>query len=162
MHWREPLGTAIGTASLIAWVALSGLLATAGSLLFPQSEIAVWAIFGVTAIMAGAGGLYIFWLTADAIAFWIRGCRLRWPGPAQISYEERAPDGEIRVLLFVYRPLGDGYRPPCEVQIPREEHWDSQMPSWARGRRQEIVQRLDQCFGGEYSKARFVDPPVVS
>jgi hypothetical protein len=51
-----------------------------------------------------------------------------------------------------------GYPAPCEVCLPKEEDWDAQMPSWAAGRRKEIMERMNECFGAERSRTRFADP----
>lgn len=125
-------------------------------------------LFLVIATPFAAGGLVIFWQTAEEIEFWRRGYRVRqlkpreylhWSqGPKQCLYEERTRDGQIQALPFVRMILGDGYPAPCEVCLPREADWDVLMPSWARGRRKEIMTRMHQCFGAGRSRTRFVDP----
>ncbi len=168
MHWREPVGTATGAVGLITWVALGVFTASAACAIVQQHGIAARVLVVLIAIVFAAGGLVIFWLTADQIDFWRRGYRVRqlspraylhWSqGPKQCVYEERTRDGRIQALPFVRMILGDGYPAPCEVCLPREEDWDAQLPSWARGRRKEIMERMHECFGAERSRTRFVTP----
>ena len=168
MRWREPVGTVVGTVGLIAWVGLGVLIAGAACAVLEQHAITAHAFVIVIATIFAVGGLVIFWVTAEQIEFWRLGYRVRqlspkgffhWSqGPKQCVYEERAPSGQIQGLPFVRMILGDGYPAPGEVCLPREEDWDAQMPSWARGRRKEIMQRMNECFGGARSRTRFVDP----
>jgi hypothetical protein len=167
MRWREPIGTMLGTAALIVWVGLGAIVALTASLAFEQhSKIGVVLVLGIATIFA-AGGLVIFWSIAEQVKFWSLGYRvrqvspkgfLRWtPGPKQCVYEERAPSGQIQALPFIRIVLGDGYPAPCEVCLPREEDWNTQIPSWAHGRRKEIMERMNKCFGGERSRTRIVE-----
>lgn len=168
MRWREPAGTVVGTVGLIAWVGLGVLIARAAGAVLEQHAITAQVFVFVIATIFAIGGLVIFWVTAEQIEFWRLGYRVRqlspkgfvhWSqGPKQCVYEERAPSGQIQGLPFVRMILGDGYPAPCEVCLPREEDWDEQMPCWARGRRKEIMQRMNECFGAARSRTRFVEP----
>jgi len=167
MRWREPVGTVVGTVGLIAWVGLGALLARGTSAVLEQHATTANVLVLLIATIFAVGGLVIFWMTAAQIEFWRHGYRVRqlspkgllhWSlGPKQCVYEERAAGGQIHGLPFVRTILGDGYPAPSEVCLPREEDWDSQMPSWARGRRKEIMERMNECFGAERSRTRFVD-----
>lgn len=168
MRWREPVGTVVGTVGLIAWVGLGALIARTEYAVLVQHAIRAHLLVFVTATIFALGGLVIFWVTAGQIEFWRLGYRVRqlspkgffhWSlGPKQCVYEERASSGQIQGLPFVRMILGNGYPAPSEVCLPKEEDWDAQMPSWARGRRKEIIERMNECFGAERSRTRFVDP----
>jgi hypothetical protein len=168
MRWREPVGTVVGTVGLIAWVGLGVLIARGTYAALEQHATTAQVLVLVIATMFALGGLVIFWMTAEQIEFWRLGYRVRqlspkgfvhWSqGPKQCVYEERAAGGQIQGLPFVRTILGDGYPAPSEVRLPREDNWDSQMPFWARGRRKEIMERMNQCFGAERSRTRFVAP----
>jgi hypothetical protein len=158
MRWREPIGTMLGTAALIAWVGLGAIIALAASSILEQhAKTAGVLVLGIAAGFA-VGGLVIFWLIVEQIEFWSLGYRvrqvspkgfLRWsPGPKQCVYEERAPSGQIQALPFIRVVLGGGYPAPCEVYLPRDEDWNTQMPSWSHGRRKDIMERMNKCFGG--------------
>jgi hypothetical protein len=127
MHWREPVGTVVGTVGLMAWVGLGALIARAAYGVLEQHAITAHVLVFVTATIFAVGGLVIFWVTAEQIEFWRLGYRVRqlspkgffhWSlGPKQCVYEERAPDGQIQGLPFVRMILGDGYPAPCEVVV---------------------------------------------
>lgn len=121
----------------------------------PDLALGLSAAIGV---IVGLGGLVSFWLISDHIEFFRRGFRMRWVKEGQWLYEERASTGEARLLPCERVTTGDGYPAPCEVRITSASAWNSRMPSWARNRRQEILQRIALCFGAEHGGAvRFVD-----
>lgn len=167
-RWREPIGTVVSIIGLVAWVGLGIVVSSVADVALEKHPTVAWCVVFFIATIVSAGGLVIFWATAAQARFWRRGYRVRqlspkgffhWsPGPKQCVYEERAPDGQIQGLPFVRMILGDGYPAPCEVCLPREEDWEAQMPSWARGRRKEIMERMNECFGAERSRTRFVEP----
>jgi len=168
MHWRKPIGTAVGTVGLIAWVGLGALIEVPAASVAEHHSIISLVLLLVVAIIFATGGLIIFWMIAEQIDFWRLGYRVRqlspkgsffWSvGPKQCVYEERRRCGQVQRLSFVRIVLGDGYPAPCEVCLPGEEDWDLQMPSWAHGRRKEIMEHMDKCFGAEHSRTRFIDP----
>jgi hypothetical protein len=67
-------------------------------------------------------------------------------GPRNAFYEERAQDGGLQSLPFVRVVLDDGYPALCQVPLPRDEDWNAQTPPWARGRREEIISRMNDCL----------------
>ncbi len=92
-----------------------------------------------------------------------RGYRVRYIGRGNYIYEERVPAtasevqsiwyklrmspsqiafGRCQQLPFHGEPL-DG---SVEPQLPGEERWNDQVPSWAQGRRKEILHRIAECF----------------
>jgi hypothetical protein len=77
------------------------------------------------------------------------GYRIRRVTATSWVYEERGPNGVLRALPFGYTPLAAAYRPPCQVHLPTEHHWDGQMPSWARGRRGEIAGNIARGLGAD-------------
>jgi hypothetical protein len=167
-RWREPIGTVVSIMGLVAWVWLGVVVVSRVADVALEHPTVAWCVFCFLVAIVAAGGLFIFWVTAEQADFWRRGYRVRqlgpkgffhWSlGPKQCVYEERAPGGQIQGLPYVRTILGDGYPAPCEVCLPREEDWDAQMPSWARGRRTQIKERMHKCFGAERSGTRFVDP----
>jgi hypothetical protein len=155
MRWREPAGTVVGTVGPLAWVGLGVLIAKGAYAVLEHHATTAHVLVLVIATVFAVGGLVISWMTAEQIEFWRLGYRVRqlspkgllhWSqGPKQCVYEERAASGQIQGLPFVRTIFGDGYPAPSEVCLPKEEDWDSQMPSWAHGRRKEIMERMNQC-----------------
>jgi hypothetical protein len=166
-RWREPIGTVVSLLGFMAWVGLGIVISRVVFAALDQHPKAVLVLFCFAATIVAVGGLVIFWETASQVDFWRRGYRVRqlspknyfrWSlGPKQCVYEERAPDGRIRRLPFVRVVLANGYPAPCEVSLPGEDGWDAQMPSWARGRRTEIMEYMNECFGAALSRTHFVD-----
>src|SRR5262249_43007151 len=113
----------------------------------------------IVSAAAIAGAVWAFWEVADAIDFRLRGYRVRrvertdytvWrPGLTDWLYEEATPERTRRGFRILREPvIGEaGYPRPCRVYVPNADAWDARMPSWARGRRDEIVARLRECFG---------------
>lgn len=165
--WREPIGTVVSVIGGTVWVGLGIVISLVVGAALAQHPTLALVLVGSIATTFALGGLVIFWEAAQQIVFWRRGYRVRqlnpkeyfrWSlGPKQCVYEERAPDGRIRRLPFVRVVLADEYPAPCEVCLPVEERWDAQMPSWARGRRTEIMECMRQCFGAALSRTHFVD-----
>jgi len=98
----------------------------------------VWTVAG----LAGAGGLWGFWNVTSAYEFYNRGYRVRWLGAKDYAYEEFGGDGMLRPFAFGYQPLAKSYAPPCCISLPSADQWESGTPTWAHGRRDEIVWRL--------------------
>lgn len=170
MRWREALGTLRATAVLGIWIALGAVTARAVSSGTSNNAFVAQTIVVVIAVIFAIGGLVIFWVIAEETEFLRLGYRIRqlnsknifrwsWTvgSKQQCVYEERVAAGRIQSLPFVRVVLGDGYPAPCEVSLPKEEDWDAQMPLWARGRRSEVIEHMNNCFGGERSVTRFID-----
>ncbi len=162
VKWRQSVGTIVFIGALIVWIRCGAAILLAVIDGLPQ-HIAVAAILvTVLALVTAIGGLVIFWLVAAEIDFWRSGYRIRqlgrkeyisWtPGPKDYIYEERACDGRIQRMPFVRVVLEDGYPAPSEVLLPNEEVWDARVPSWAIGRRAEIVERMIECCGGSAAR----------
>jgi hypothetical protein len=140
------------------WIVAAALLAFAApSLLRNHLRLAEAVVYSAAAL-GGFGGLVGFWYSASAIEFVVRGyqvCRLsngRW------AYAERRPDGAIAHLTLGYNLLADIYRPPCEVHVPSEAEWDSATPTWAHGRRAEILRNIGKDMSIETGREiQFVD-----
>jgi hypothetical protein len=108
----------------------------------------------IAAVVAGAAILLVFWAAVAKVEFWRRGYRIRqlgpkgyWRmplGPKPCVYEERGPDGKIRSLSFIRVIVGAGYPAPSELHFPGEEAWDALVFAEARGRRAEIVGRVQE------------------
>ena len=153
-QWREPTGTVLSLGGLVVWIA-GGVAAAVGvpRVLQGHPQVATVAV-GMLVVVAGVGGLVIFWVLSAEIDFWRRGYGVRqlgpkeffhWTlGPKRCVYEERGQDGRLRSLPFVRIILADGYPAPSELRFPSEDAWDAQVPCWARGRRSEIVRRVSE------------------
>jgi hypothetical protein len=103
------------------------------------------AVIAVT----GIGGLVGFWLMADHIDFWRLGYRVRLLGANDWVYEERSATPEERSLQYIREVRGRGYPAPCAIWILSQVDWESEAPSWAWGRRSEIVERIANCHGSK-------------
>jgi hypothetical protein len=119
---------------------LSGVLVLAGALLLIlRGE---W-IDGL--LLAGAATLLLQWYwrtTARKRALLGRGFHTGRRVGAQWAYEE-LHDGEVVTLELPLEYVGRG---GYDIHIPSEHDWQASMPSWARARRAEIVERLQQVF----------------
>ena len=82
MHWREPVGTGIGTVGLVLWVGLGGPIGRAVA--SERHALAALALVITVATVFAFGGLCIVWATADEIDFWRRGYRLRQVIPKEL------------------------------------------------------------------------------
>jgi len=67
-----------------------------------------------------------------------RGWRLDLD-PWGIRYEEKNPEGIWSSILIRATFRGHGFG---EAHVPADEVWDARFPAWARGRREEIVSRM--------------------
>jgi hypothetical protein len=122
-------------------------------------RVAEFVTFGI-AVMGGIGGLVGFWYSASSLEFLVRGYQVRCRDDASWVYEERRPDGSVAMLPIRYVPLANEYRPPCQLHLPSAECWDSVVPAWARGRREEIVKNISHDLGAEFGRSvQFVDLP---
>lgn len=142
---------------LVAWLlgSIAGLAALSASLRL--GPLAIQLLMLAIGVPAAVGGLVLYWSVADEVAFRRRGYRIRYvardsgsrwaPGSTTYAYEELAPDGSHRALHFVRVILETGYPCKSEVLVPEEEAWDARTPSWARGRRSEIVERVLDAAG---------------
>lgn len=152
-----PIGTVVGVIGLLARIGLGAFISRVAYVALERRPMVASGVVFFLAVVAAAGGLVIFWETAEQVDFWRRGYRVRqlspkglsyWAlGPKQFIYEERTRDGCVQGLRFVRIVLGGGYPMAGEIRLPGEDNWDAQMPSWARGRRKEIINCINECFG---------------
>ena len=136
--------TAIG---LIVWLA-SGMWATLavvnGLWHLPTLAFVLTISFMV---VTSIGGLVGFWLVADHFEFWLLGYHVKQISDNDWIYEEQSSAPEIRTLPYIREERGNGYPVPCTIKILAAEDWESELPLWARGRRNEIVERISNCHG---------------
>jgi hypothetical protein len=66
------------------------------------------------------------------------------PGLTDWLYEEVTPLRTRRALRILREPLADS---GCRIYVPNGDAWDDRAPSWARGRRDELVARIRELFG---------------
>jgi len=85
--------------------------------------------------------------------FRTRGYLVSRHGRDQVEYRERSRDG-VRSLVIG----GDLLKTGRLIYIPTREQWDETMPSWARGRRDEIVDRVKATLTEGYE---FQESPVA-
>jgi hypothetical protein len=72
-----------------------------------------------------------------------RGFSVTPKGRDFIEYRQRR-DGAMR-RLTLYREMMT--KPPNVVYIPTEDEWQRDMPTWAQGRREEIVENVRHALG---------------
>ena len=108
------------------------------------------------AISVSFGGLVAFWAMLPLVENRRRGYGIRVVEGSGSWYEERGSGGRSHVLHFALRTSGAGYPAPREVALPSMAQWDKEVPEWARGRRTEIMERINECLGNQ---ATFVDQP---
>jgi hypothetical protein len=95
------------------------------------------------AVVTGFGGIIGYWLVADRIDFWRLGYQVKWLAANAWAYEERSATSEERIIPYLLEAHGQGYPAPCTIRILSQ----AETPSWARGRRSEIVERIANCHG---------------
>jgi len=131
----------------LVWLAC-GTIATIGIIdtlrQYPRLAFAVAMTF---AVVTGIGGLIGYWLVADRIDFWRLGYHVKWLNANDWVYEERSAKSEERILSYFLEVRGQGYPAPCTIRILSQADWEIEAPSWARGRRSEIVERIANCHG---------------
>lgn len=165
---QPALGVALTFAGLVAWVAASAAGALCLAHLFPLHG--PWLACVIVCI-GGTTALWPFWHLVAALDFLKRGYRVhevprrlypvRWRlGPRDCVFEEVADVGPVRQLPFVRVVLDDAYPAHSEVPMPGPESWDHVVPTWARGRRDEILARMMECFGGPDRGTRIIDADV--
>lgn len=156
------LRSAMGTVVWIAVCSVCAILGSTAAVSLPSRWTADAVIYLFMAV-GGAGGLWGFWKTTWAYAFFRSGYRVRWVAGQAFLYEEFGPDGMLRRLSFERKPLADGYAPPCLISLPTAEQWSSAVPGWARDRRDEIVSRLtDWAQAGFGAQVDFVPPGTLA
>ncbi len=111
---------------------------------YPRLAIALTIL---VIIATGIGGLIGYWLVADRTDFWRLGYQMKRLNANDWVYEERSAKSEERILPYLLEVRGQGYPAPCTVRILSQADWESEAPSWARGRRSEIVERIANCHG---------------
>jgi hypothetical protein len=131
----------------IAWLACGTVATIAVVDALWQSPKLAFALAMVGAVVTGFGGLIGYWLVADRIDFWRLGYQVKWLNANYWFYEERRATSEERILPYLLEIRGQGYPAPCTVRILSQADWESEAPSWARGRRSEIVERIANCHG---------------
>jgi hypothetical protein len=165
IRWRAASRVLLAAACLPAWVGIGAV--TAMYLSGRSQPYETW-VATLMICFIGIGGLVPFWNLRAQIDFYRRGYRIRevpprlylfhWPlGPRPCLFEEMASNGEIRQLPFTRLVLTGGYPAQSEVPLPDSATWDRSVPSWARGRRTEIVERMTECLGGSGSATRIVE-----
>lgn len=117
----------------------------AASSLWPTPNVAFVFVIVIAAFF-GFSNLISFWLIADHIGYLWRGYRVRRLIGTQWLYEER---GTERSLPYVCVVLDDGYSADCEVHVPSEASWETEVPNWAHCRRSEIMERIALSFGSD-------------
>jgi hypothetical protein len=119
---------------------LCGVLVVAGALLLiVRGEM----IDGL--LLGGAATLLLQWYwrtTARQRALARRGFHAGQRVGAHWAYEE-LHDGVVVTLELPLEYVGRG---AYDLHIPSEHDWRANMPAWARERRSEIVERLQQVF----------------
>lgn len=96
-------------------------------------------------LLGGAATLLLQWYwrtTARKRALIRRGFHTGRRVGAQWAYEE-LHDGEVVKLELPLEYVGRG---GYDIHIPSEHDWQANVPPWARARRAEIVERLQQVF----------------
>lgn len=150
---RELLYVAVPIISLVAWLAGGiAILLAIPVMLWSYPRVAVIVVSALAFIVAIAWLVHFYWLMGR-LEFRRRGYRIMpahvtdflfWPrGPQQVVYEEFSAEGRVQRLHFVGQIVSDETPNRCEVHLPSPERWDSKVPLWARGRRTEIVARID-------------------
>jgi hypothetical protein len=160
--FRALVPVSVSVLGAIAW--LGGAVVAAklvpSALWYYPNTAAV--LVGAIALLGAAGGIVTFSFIFESIEFFVRGYRIKWSDRTRCSYDERTADGSIVSLPIVYKPLAEGYRPPCEVRIPSEVRWNEETPSWARGRRAEIIEHIRKSLGAEFGRrVQVVDLPAT-
>ena len=74
-----------------------------------------------------------------------RGYYVTREGRDAIEYQELR-DGKIRRLTIAGERVVKG---PHVVYVPTEAEWQQWMPSWAQGRREEIVENVKRALGSK-------------
>ena len=161
---QDPIAITLYGLRFILGIALAMVICRAVGVHLWRHSFLGLSIVGFTIAAAGLGGLITLWDILYRIEFWKCGYRIRtirpreyfkWQlGPKECIYEERAASGEMREIPFVRHILADGYPAPGEIRIPGSRNWDAKLPSWANGRRTEIIGRIVERSG---SRTRFVD-----
>jgi hypothetical protein len=105
------------------------------------------------ATITGVGGLVGYWLVAEHIDFRRLGYRVKWLNANAWAYEERSRAPEGRLLPYIREVRGRGYPELCTIRIASEVVWDREVPAWARGRRNEILDRITNCHDPSRSGA---------
>jgi hypothetical protein len=111
---------------------------------------------------AGAGGLWSYWTASWAYWFYHRGFRARWLGGNAWVYDEFDDGGVLQSMEFRHEALGSQYAPPCRIELPTAEDWDTSAPPWARSRRAAILANLTEWFSSGFgAEVTFVPPGTI-
>ena len=154
----ERIGFLATIMCVIVWLVSGGLVVWAAGAALWQFPVLAQIVIVVIASIIGLSGLVCFWIIAGHIDYLRLGYRMRRVAGDQWLYEERTSDEAERLLPCVRLVVGEGYPAACKVQIPSAAAWDSLTPSWAKGRRAEIAQRIAHCFGHDNGgQVDFVD-----
>lgn len=104
-------------------------------------------------LVLAAGGILITYVAVvqirSALHLRHRGFRVRFSGPEILLYEEATVGGKTRHLKFRYGPIAKG---KLGIYWPSQEAWQREMPDWAKGRREEILDRIRQDLGSRLAK----------
>jgi len=129
-----------GFRGMLVSVALMGTLTIAAALaLIARGELFSGLVLGGVAALL----LRWFWrMTLRKRALSRRGFHAGRRVGNHWLYEE-LHEGEVESVELQLEYIGRG---EYEIHIPGEHDWVAQMPDWARGRREEIVERLQAAF----------------
>jgi hypothetical protein len=136
-----------GFRGMLVAVAIFGLLTIAAALaLIAQGELFDGLVLGGVVILL----LRWFWrMTSRKRTLSRRGYHPGRRVGNHWLYEE-LHQGEVQSIELVLEYVGRG---EYEIHIPSARDWVAHMPDWARGRRDEIVERLQPVF--KRSQMRF-------
>jgi hypothetical protein len=135
--------------AVLVWLSLGTIAARAVVGALSRYPGVAYAVAVAVASITAIGGLVAFWLVADHIDFRRLGYRVKWLRANTWVYEERSPAPGARNLPYLREVRGRGYPEPCAVRIPAEATWEQEVPSWAHGRRSEILERIANCHGAK-------------
>ena len=143
----EKAGLALTVIGVLVWL-VCGAVATIGigDALWQYPRLS-FSLAMAGAAVTGFGGIIGYWLVADRIDFWRLGYQVKWLAANAWAYEERSATSEERIIPYLLEAHGQGYPAPCTIRILSQADWEIEAPSWARGRRSEIVERIANCHG---------------
>jgi len=129
-----------GFRGMLVGVALVGTLTIAAALaLIAQGEIFNGLVLGGVATLL----LRWFWRTTARMRALSRSGYYAGRRVGNHWLYEELHEGEVESVELLLDYVGRG---EYEIHIPGEHDWVAQMPDWARGRREEIVERLQSVF----------------
>ena len=114
---------------------------------YPSLALVLLAIIG---IISGMGVITSVGAASEALSCRKRHWWVRFVDRKQLVYEERTAERTLRSVAFgcahtfetSWKVVG------WEVNVPSSGEWDTRVPEWAQGRRDEILRRIVDAFGG--------------